>query len=73
MFVKRANSFGAICGLAGSMVVQLLVMHGHWVNLLLYSTTGFISCFMIGAVASLLTPDEHKAGLISYSTIKANQ
>lgn len=36
---RRANATGALCGLAGSIVVQTLVTQHQWVNLLLYSTT----------------------------------
>ena len=52
---RKANSAGAICGLAGCIAVQLTVMHFQVVNLLLYSTTGFISCFVIGYIVSVLT------------------
>ena len=50
---RRANATGALCGLGGSIVVQTLVTQHQWVNLLLYSTTGFIACFAIGYVVSL--------------------
>jgi len=56
---KRANSFGAICGLVASIVVQIIVLKGGYVNLLLYSTTGFISCFVVGYLASLLVPKKN--------------
>lgn len=52
---KRANAIGAICGLIGCIAVQLTVMHYQAVNLLLYSTVGFISCFTIGWIVSVLT------------------
>jgi SSS family solute:Na+ symporter len=61
IFTKRANSIGALTGLAACMIVQIFVIHFHWVNLLLYSTTGFISCFVVGYLVSLITPREHKA------------
>jgi SSS family solute:Na+ symporter len=57
---KRANSFGAICGIIASIIVQILVINGGYVNLLLYSTTGFISCFVVGYLASLLFPSNIK-------------
>ena len=53
---RRANAFGAVCGLVGCIAVQLTVMHFHAVNLLLYSSVGFISCFIIGWLASLIVP-----------------
>ena len=44
MTTKRANAFGAICGIITSVIVQLLMFHFQCVHLLLYTTTGFISC-----------------------------
>ena len=52
---KKANSYGAMGGLIGNIVVQIVVIDNQSVNLLLYSTVGFISCFMIGYIISLLT------------------
>ncbi|MFA6593608.1 MAG: sodium/solute symporter [Bacteroidales bacterium] len=60
MMTKRANSAGALCGLAGCIIVQFLVIKFQTVNLLLYSTTGFISCFIIGYIASLAFHPDHK-------------
>ena len=56
LVTRRANSFGALCGIAASIVVQIVVARGGYVNLLLYSTTGFISCFVVGYAASWLVP-----------------
>lgn len=56
LVTRRANSFGALCGIAASIVVQIVVARGGYVNLLLYSTTGFISCFIVGYAASWLVP-----------------
>ena len=53
---RRANTFGALCGIAASIVVQILVARSGYVNLLLYSTTGFLSCFIVGYLASLCAP-----------------
>ena len=53
---RRANTFGALCGIAASIVVQILVARSGYVNLLLYSTTGFLSCFIVGYLASLCVP-----------------
>lgn len=57
---RRANAAGAVCGLAGCIAVQLTVMHLQAVNLLLYSTVGFLSCLVIGYLASLLTGGNRK-------------
>lgn len=54
IMTKRANSAGAIIGLIGSAIVQYWVASTAPVHLLLYTTTGMISCLVIGYVASLL-------------------
>ncbi|MBQ8529975.1 MAG: sodium/solute symporter [Parabacteroides sp.] len=56
MLTRKANAGGALCGIIGSTIVQLLVIQQQSVHLLLYTTTGFISCFVIGYVASWLIP-----------------
>ena len=57
---RKANAVGAVCGLTGCIVIQLLVMHLQAVNLLLYSSVGFISCFVIGWIASILSGGNRK-------------
>jgi Na+/proline symporter len=52
---KRANSAGAIAGLVASMLVQVVIINTQAVNLLLYSTVGFITCFIVGYLVSLFT------------------
>jgi Na+/proline symporter len=52
---KKANAIGAICGLIGCIIIQLIVMHFQAVNLLLYSSVGFVSCYVIGWIFSILT------------------
>lgn len=59
MFTKRANAGGALCGIVGSVIVQLLVIRYQSVHLLLYTTTGFISCFVIGYVTSWFFPSSN--------------
>lgn len=54
MVTKRANSTGALIGLGASVVVQVLVARYQVVNVLLYSTTGFFSCLIVGYLASLV-------------------
>ncbi len=73
LVTRRANATGALCGLAGSIVVQTLVTQHQWVNLLLYSTTGFIACFVIGYVVSVATggsDPKHTDNLTIYKTKK---
>ncbi len=52
MLTKRANSSGALIGIIGSVIVQYIVGYYQPVHLLLYSTTGVISCFVLGWLAS---------------------
>ena len=55
LLTKRANGTGAIAGIAGSIIVQIWISQLQVVHLLLYAATGFISCFVIGYIVSLLT------------------
>lgn len=57
---RRANATGAVSGIVGSIVVQSIVTHYHSVYLLLYSSVGFISCYIIGYVVSILTGSNRK-------------
>ncbi|MCD8186198.1 MAG: sodium:solute symporter [Rikenellaceae bacterium] len=52
MVIRRANSQGAIVGIAVSILVQLLVARFQAVHLLLYTASGFVSCFAAGYLAS---------------------
>lgn len=54
MTTKRANTSGAICGIITSVIIQILMIHYQCVHLLLYTTTGFISCYLIGYFSSFL-------------------
>jgi len=49
----RANATGAVAGLLIGVAVQLMVMHAQSVHLLLYSTVGFVTCFVVGWIVSL--------------------
>ncbi|MDX1284668.1 MAG: hypothetical protein R3182_06640, partial [Draconibacterium sp.] len=53
ILVKRANSSGAVIGILGSVIVQIIVAFYEPVHLLVYSATGVISCFIIGYFGSL--------------------
>ena len=56
MVTKRANATGALIGMAVSVLVQFIVAKYTPVYLLLYTTVGFITCFVVGYLASLLFP-----------------
>jgi SSS family solute:Na+ symporter len=55
---RKANSIGALAGIVGCVIVQLIIMRTQQVHLLLYSTTGFVSCFVIGYLVSLIFKDK---------------
>lgn len=55
----RANSTGAVAGLLAGIAVQLLVTRAQSVHLLLYSSVGFVTCFVSGLVVSLLFPKKN--------------
>ena len=52
----KANSTGAVAGLLAGVAVQLVVTRFQMVHLLLYSSVGFVTCFVIGLVVSLIFP-----------------
>lgn len=56
MVTKRANAKGALIGMIVSIIVQALVARYTPVYLLLYTTVGFVTCFIVGYVASLFFP-----------------
>lgn len=56
MVTKKANATGALAGMAISVIVQFIVARFTPVYLLLYTTVGFIVCFVVGYVVSLLFP-----------------
>ena len=54
LLTRRANGPGAVAGILGSILVQVWVSKTQPVHLLLYAGTGFISCFVIGYLSSLI-------------------
>ncbi len=56
MVTKRASAKGALIGMVVSIIVQALVARYTPVYLLLYTTVGFVTCFVVGYVASLFFP-----------------
>jgi solute:Na+ symporter, SSS family len=60
LLTRRANGAGAVTGITGSVAVQIWISQGQVVHLLLFAATGFISCFVIGYIASLLMPKYNK-------------
>ena len=50
----KANSTGAVAGLLAGIAVQMIVTRYQAVHLLLYSSVGFVTCFVTGLAVSLL-------------------
>ena len=60
MLTKRANSFGALCGMIGSFAIQFIFLQNQTIHLLLFTATGFVSCFVIGYLTSFLATTKKK-------------
>ncbi|GAA5220191.1 sodium/solute symporter [Membranihabitans marinus] len=54
---KRANGNGAVIGLIASGIIQYFLTQNTDLHVLLYAGTGFVSCFVIAYVASLIWRD----------------
>lgn len=67
---SRANGAGALIGLLGSGLVQYFVAIYQPVHFLLYTASGFLSCMLIGYLASLILPQFNKPidGLTIYKS-----
>lgn len=59
MTCKRANATGALTGMAISVIVQFLVAKYTPIYLLLYTTVGFITCYVTGLLVSLAFPSKN--------------
>ena len=55
VLTKKVSSTSALIGIAGSIIVQIIVAIYEPVHLIVYSATGVISCFVIGYFSSLLS------------------
>ncbi len=61
IFTRRSNGPGAIVGALGSAIVLFLIKTKTEVNIFLYSAIGFMLCFCLGYIASLLIPVKSKS------------
>jgi SSS family transporter len=66
IFIKRANSIGAIIGLFGSAIVTWLVRSQTDVIVYLYAAVGVISCVLIGYLASILFGGKPSGAALTY-------
>lgn len=74
MLTERANGKGAVLGILMSMIIQYIVGITQPVHLLLYTATGFLSCFIGGWLFSLVFASSKKdiRGLTIYTMQKSN-
>lgn len=66
IFIKQANSIGAITGLFGSALVTWLVRSQTEVTVYLYAAVGVISCVMIGYLVSILFGGKRSGTALTY-------
>ncbi len=59
MLTKRASSRGVFVGFVSSCILQYYISFHTDLHFLLYATTGLVSCFIIGYVASFVLPDSN--------------
>jgi solute:Na+ symporter, SSS family len=69
IITKRANGAGVLVGLFASSIIQYYVGFYKPFNLLLFTASGFVSCFIIGYLSSLFFPKYNKSidGLTIYT------
>jgi len=60
VFVRKANSMGAIVGLFGSALVTWVVKSQTDITIYLYGGVGVVSCVLIGYLVSLFVGDNKK-------------
>ncbi len=58
LLTKKANTKGVLCGIIISFLIQIIISQFQALHLLLYASTGVISCFISGYLASLIFKDQ---------------
>lgn len=58
MTVKKANGRGAVAGLLLSGLLQYILMTFTHMHVLMFAATGFISCFVLSWLISLIFPEK---------------
>jgi SSS family solute:Na+ symporter len=68
MFTRRANAQGVAIGIAGSIVLTLIIWSFRWVHPYFYLAISILLCIVIGYLASLLFPPPQRSlkGLTIY-------
>ena len=66
IFTRRARTAGALIGLASSAVVLWAVIRFTSIHFFLYAGIGFLACFIIGYLTSLLWPSRKQPTSITY-------
>ncbi len=61
IFTRRSNGPGALVGAIGSAIILFLIKTNTEVNIFLYSAIGFMLCFCLGYIASLIIPVKSKS------------
>jgi SSS family transporter len=72
IFTKKANATGVLIGAFSSGIVLYFVKTRTPLNFWLYSAVGFISCFIIGYLASCIFPGKRGLQGLTYYTINDN-
>jgi Na+/proline symporter len=69
IFTKRANARGVLIGAVSSGIILYCIKTFTPLNFWLYSAVGFVSCYVIGYVASCLIPGRRGLEGLTYFTI----
>lgn len=72
IFTKRANATGALIGAVSSGFILYAVKTFTPLSFWLYSAIGFLSCYIIGYLASCLLPGKRGLQGLTYYTINDN-
>ena len=70
IFTRRARTAGALVGLASSAIVLSAVIHFTAIHFFLYAGIGFLSCWLIGYLTSLLCPGRGKVNVMTVYDLK---
>lgn len=60
LFTRRANGVGSLIGAITGAIAQFLVQRFTNINFFLYGAVGFLTCFFVGYLASILIPAKQR-------------